>query len=203
MLIYSFPWGQGSEQRHHFLSLWQFLFKHRQHRKKRCAHKSQKYIKKHFSVCCCPSRYTGINILETSYSFFHFSHPLPSVCGGAEWVWDRNPPSLQRVRVRDISVCFIFLLPGSSGLFVSRLVERFPLTNLLFQTISSSAVKGNSESDVILTATCIAWISVINYSCGVSKISAFFTFQSLGGNNSLSTPESSIHCQVQSLGWTQ
>lgn len=72
---------------------------------------------------------------------------------------------------KGISVRFIFLLPGVSGLFVSRLVNRSPLTSLLFQTISSGATEGNSESDVMLTTTCIACISVINYSRGVSKMS--------------------------------
>lgn len=76
-------------------------------------------------------------------------------------------------------------MPGSSGLFVLGLVERFPLTNPS-QTISSSAMKGNSESDVMLTTTCIACISVINYSCGVSKISVFFFSPSLSPSLSLS-----------------
>lgn len=60
--------------------------------------------------------------------------------------------------------------------------------------------KGNSESDVMLTTTCIGCISVINDSGGVSKMflqkrrekKKGAGFQSSGGNNSLSTPESSI-----------
>lgn len=67
--------------------------------------------------------------------------------------------------------CMLFFF--SSSLFVFWLVECFPLTSL-FQTISSRALKGNSESDVMLTTTCIACISFINDFFRVSKTSVIF-----------------------------
>lgn len=81
---------------------------------------------------------------------FHFpSSTRFRGCVVAEWVWDSKSPLLAKTTVvskgKDISVRFVFLLPGSSSLFVSGLVKRFPLTNLV-QTISSSAMKGNSKS---------------------------------------------------------
>lgn len=109
---------------------------------------------------------------------FHFLHPFSEVVLELYGCWIVNPltcKNYRRLPGKDISVCFIFLLPVSSGLLVSGLVKRLPLNNL-FQTISSSAIKGNSESDVMLTTTCIACFSVLNYSCGVSKISVFFFF---------------------------
>lgn len=100
---------------------------------------------------------------------FSFSPPTSNV----GWV-EENFPLLAKPPVgswvKDINVRFIFPLPCSSGLFVAGLVKCFPLTNLLFQTIFNSKKKRDSESHVLVTTTCIACTSVINYSCGISKI---------------------------------
>lgn len=93
---------------------------------------------------------------------------------------------------------FTILLPCS--LFVLRLVDHFPLTSC-FQTITSSAMKGNSESDHVNHN-----MHRLHQCCKLSvwsqQVFLFFfklkaEFQSSGGNNSVCTPEKSLHCQEQ------
>lgn len=69
-------------------------------------------------------------------------------------------------------------------------------------------MKGNSESDVMSTTTCTICTSAINYSCGVSDIWFFYFFFPHTKQifchrveTSFSTPESSMHCQEQSLAF--
>lgn len=95
---------------------------------------------------------------------FPFLHPFPRLCRQLKWLWDSK--SFQTRWVQDIFWMLYFPFPWFFRPLCVGAAKSFASYQLLSNSLQQYPMKGNSESDVIVTTTCIG---VIKCSCGVSK----------------------------------